>query len=41
VIELIKAGLDVEACRAYLSTNAPSLVAELEAAVARAQAEDE
>ncbi len=41
MIELIKAGLDVEACRAYLSTNAPSLVAELEAAVARAQAEDE
>lgn len=41
VIELIKAGLDVETCRAYLSTNAPSLVAELDAAVARAQAEDE
>ena len=41
VIELIKAGLDVNACRVYLATNAPSFVAELDAAVERAQAEDE
>jgi hypothetical protein len=41
VIELIKAGLDVAACRAYVSTNAPSFVGELDAAVARAHAEDE
>ena len=41
VIELIKAGLDVDACRAYLSANAPSLVAELDAAIARARAEEE
>jgi len=40
VIELIKAGLDVDACRAYLSAHAPSLVAEFEAAMARARAEE-
>jgi hypothetical protein len=40
VIELIKAGLDVDACRSYLSANAPALVTELEAAVARARAEE-
>jgi hypothetical protein len=41
VIEMIKGGLDVTACRAYLSANAPSFVAELDEAVARARAEDE
>lgn len=41
VIELIKAGLDVNACRAYLSRHAPSFVAELDGAIARARAEDE
>lgn len=41
VIELAKGGLDVDACRAYLSTNAPSFLAELEAAVARARTEDD
>ncbi len=41
VIELVKAGLDVEGCRAYLSANAPSFVAEFDAAVGRARAEDE
>jgi hypothetical protein len=41
VIELIKGGLDVDPCRAYLAANAPAFVAELDAAVARARAEDE
>jgi hypothetical protein len=41
VIEMIKAGLDVSACRAYLAAHAPTLVAELEEASARAQAEEE
>lgn len=41
VIELIKGGLDVEACRAYLVTNAPSFVADLDAAAARARAEED
>lgn len=41
VIELIKGGLDVDRCRAYLSAHAPGLVAELDAALARAQAEEE
>lgn len=41
VIELIKAGIDVDLCRAYLSANAPSLVAEFDGAVARARAEDD
>ena len=40
VIELIKAGLDVDACRAYLSQHAPSFVAELDDAVERARAEE-
>lgn len=40
VIELIKAGLDVDACRAYLAANAPALVGELEAALARARSEE-
>jgi hypothetical protein len=41
VIELVKAGLDVEACRAYLSAHAPSFVTELDDAVERARADDE
>lgn len=41
VIELIKAGLNVEECRDYLSRNAPTFVPELESAVARARAEEE
>jgi hypothetical protein len=41
VIEMIKGGVDVDACRAYLCEHAPSLVAEFDGAVARAEAEDE
>ena len=41
VIELVKGGLDVDSCRAYLATNAPSFVGDLEVAVARARAEEE
>jgi hypothetical protein len=41
VIELIKGGLDVDACRVYLSEHAPALVAEFDGALARAVAEDE
>jgi hypothetical protein len=41
VIELVKAGLDVDRCRAYLSAHAPSFVGELDDAVRRARAEDE
>lgn len=41
VIELVKAGLDVDRCRGYLSAHAPSFVAEFDDAVRRAQAEDE
>ena len=41
VIELVKAGLDVDRCRAYLETHAPSLVGELADAVRRARAEEE
>ena len=41
VIELIKAGLNVEECRDYLSRNAPTFVPELESAVARARAEED
>lgn len=41
VIELVKAGLDVDRCRNYLSAHAPWFVAEFDAAVARARAEDE
>jgi len=41
VVELIKASLDVDACRAYLSANAPSLVAAFDEAVRLAAAEDE
>jgi hypothetical protein len=41
VIELVKSGLDVEQCRAYLSAHAPHFVATFDDAVRRAQAEDE
>jgi len=41
VIELIKAGLDVDRCRAYLSTHAPSFTAAFDEAVQRARAEDD
>ncbi|MGH9334291.1 MAG: hypothetical protein ACRD21_11135 [Vicinamibacteria bacterium] len=41
VIELVKAGLDVNGCREYLSAHAPSFVAPFEDAVERARAEDE
>jgi hypothetical protein len=41
VIELVKAGLDVERCRSYLTAHAPRLVADFDDAVERARAEDE
>ena len=41
VIELIKAGVDVDACREYLSRHAPSFVGEFDSAVERAWIEDE
>lgn len=41
VIELVKAGIDVEACRAYLERNAPSHLAALEDAVRLARSEEE
>jgi hypothetical protein len=41
VIELIKAGVDVDACRAFLATHASSFIADFDSAVARARAEDE
>jgi len=40
VIELIKAGIDIDACRAYLSQHAPSLSALFEDAVVKAAAEE-
>jgi hypothetical protein len=40
VIELVKAGIDIEATRRYLAANAPQLVASFEEAVARAAAEE-
>jgi len=40
IIELIKAGIDGQACRAYLRAHAPGLVAMFEDAVARAAAEE-
>lgn len=41
VVELIKGGVDVDRCRAYLSTHASRFVADFDEAVRRAQAEDE
>lgn len=40
VIELVKAGIDADACRAYLSANAPAYLAAFEEALARAIAEE-
>ena len=40
VIELVKAGIDIETCRAYLVEHAPSLAAAFDDAVARAAAEE-
>lgn len=40
VIELVKAGLDVDRCRTYLQSHAPALVDGFEEAVARARAEE-
>ena len=39
VAGLVKAGLDVDVCRAYLSTNAPALVMTFDDLVAKAAAE--
>jgi hypothetical protein len=41
VIELVKAGVDVDACRAYLEAHAPAMVALFDETVARAEAEQE
>jgi hypothetical protein len=41
VVALVKASLDVEACRAYLQTNAPALLARFDDLVAIAAIEDE
>jgi hypothetical protein len=41
VIELVKAGLDVDSCREFLARNAPSFVADFDDAVRRARAEEE
>jgi hypothetical protein len=40
VIELIKAGIDLDACRTYLTRHAPALVAIFEDSVAKAAAEE-
>jgi hypothetical protein len=40
VIELVKAGIDIDASRRYLAANAPHLVALFDDAVARAAAEE-
>jgi hypothetical protein len=40
VVELIKRGLDVEACRTYLTAHAPALVTTFEDSVAHAIAEE-
>jgi hypothetical protein len=40
VVELIKAGIEIEGCRRYLTANARNLVAAFEDAVARAAAEE-
>ncbi|HMG19756.1 MAG TPA: hypothetical protein VK607_00515 [Kofleriaceae bacterium] len=40
VVELVKAGIDLHACRSYLTANAPGLVAMFEDSVARAAAEE-
>jgi hypothetical protein len=40
VIELIKSGIDVDACRNYLAAHAPAFVAAFDEAVVRAAAEE-
>jgi hypothetical protein len=40
VVELLKAGVEIEACRRYLTTYAPALVAIFEDSVAKAAAEE-
>jgi hypothetical protein len=40
VVELIKAGIDIEACRRYLTTHAADLVAAFENAVVTAASEE-
>jgi len=40
VVELIKSGVDLAACRGYMTANAPLLVATFETAVANAAAEE-
>ena len=40
VVELVKAGIDLRACRSYLAANAPGMVAMFEDSVARAAAEE-
>ena len=40
VIELIKAGIDLDACRTYLTRHAPALVMMFEDSVAKAAAEE-
>lgn len=39
VIELVKASIDIDACRTYLATHAPDLVPRFDALVARAEEE--
>jgi hypothetical protein len=39
VVELIKASLDIDACRSYIEAHAPELVAQFEKLVERAQGE--
>lgn len=41
VIELVKAGLDLDHCRGYLAAHAPSFMAHFDDAVRRARAEEE
>jgi len=41
VVELVKGGVDLDRCRAYLAAHAPRFVADFDDAVRRAQAEDE
>jgi hypothetical protein len=40
VIELIKAGVEIDPCRAYLTKHAPTLLAKFEDAVLKAAAEE-
>ena len=40
VIELVKAGIDIDSVRAYLKAHSPALLASFEAAVAQAAAEE-